>query len=132
MSGKKVEVLTQNAPSPIGPYSQAIRVGDWVYCSGQIPINPQNGQIEATTVEDQTRVVMENLKAVVEESGACMNCIVKCTIFIQSMDDFPKINEVYGSYFDGIAPARACVEVSRLPKDVLVEVDAVVCVGSGK
>lgn len=129
---KKKAVLTQNAPQPIGPYSQAMRVGEWLFCSGQIALDPKTGQLAAQDVEGQTRQVMENLKAVVNEAGACMNCVVKTTIFLKSMNDFPKVNEIYGRYFEQVPPARSTVEVSRLPKDVLVEVEAIVVIGAGK
>ncbi len=126
---KKEIVLTQNAPAPIGPYSQAVAVKacqGFVFCSGQIAINPANGQIESQDVVAQSKQVMQNLQAVVEASGAKMSQVVKTTIFLKSMGDFPKVNEVYGGYFSSNPPARSTVEVSRLPKDVLVEVEAIV------
>ncbi len=123
-SSKKV-ILTSGAPQPIGPYSQAIRVGDLVFCSGQIGLDPTTGVVVSPEVETQTRRVMENLKAVLVEAGLCFDCVVKTTIFLKSMNDFPKVNEVYGSYFKSNPPARSTVEVSRLPKDVLVEIEAV-------
>ncbi|HAR44139.1 MAG TPA: hypothetical protein DCS07_16160 [Bdellovibrionales bacterium] len=118
-------VLTAQAPQPIGPYSQAIKAGGFVFCSGAIALDARTGQLAASDIEGQTRKVMENLKAVVEASGSSLDKIVKTTIFLKSMNDFPKVNEIYGSYFGAIAPARSTVEVSRLPKDVLVEVEAI-------
>jgi 2-iminobutanoate/2-iminopropanoate deaminase len=123
-SNRKV-VLTQNAPQPIGPYSQAVRMGEWLFCSGQIAIDPKDGQIHASDVEGQTKQVMENLQAVLIAGGASCASVVKTTIFLKSMGDFPKVNEIYGTYFRDSPPARSTVEVARLPKDVLVEVEAI-------
>lgn len=122
---KKEVILTSKAPKPIGPYSQAIRAGGFVFCSGQIPLNPETGELVSSDVEAQTRQVLENLSCVLESSGLCLNCVVKTTIFLKSMNDFPKVNAVYGNYFKENPPARSTVEVSRLPKDVLVEIEAV-------
>ncbi|MEK6706488.1 MAG: RidA family protein [Bdellovibrionota bacterium] len=123
---KKEVVLTDNAPKPIGPYSQAVKACCFVFCSGQIAIDPKSGEIKATDVVSQTRQVMENLRAVLEAGGSSLEKVVKTTIFLKSMNDFPKVNEVYASFFaTGAAPARSTVEVSRLPKDVLVEIEAV-------
>lgn len=121
-------IQTDQAPQAVGPYSQAIRAGNLLFCSGQIPINPTTNQLELGTVEEQTLLVMKNLQAVLMAGGSSMDRVIKATIFIKNMDDFPKINEVYGSFFSGTLPARACVEVARLPKDVLVEVDAVAAI----
>ncbi|HTL13012.1 MAG TPA: RidA family protein [Bdellovibrionota bacterium] len=118
-------VLTKAAPAPIGPYSQAIRAGGLLFCSGQIALDPASGQIAPGGVQEQTARAMENLKAVLEEGGAGFGRVVKTTIFLKSMSDFPQVNEVYGRYFTGTPPARSTVEVSRLPKDVLVEIEAV-------
>ena len=117
-------VLTPDAPAPIGPYSQAIRAGGFLFCSGQIALDPKTGQVAAPDVEGQTRVVMENVRAVLKAGGSEFAKIVKTTIFLKSMGDFPKVNEIYGAYFQGLVPpARSTVEVARLPKDVLVEVE---------
>lgn len=121
-SSKKA-VLTQSAPAPIGPYSQAIRAGQFLYCSGQIPLDPASGQVTSPEIQAQTQRVMENVKAVVEAAGLTLDHVVKTTIFLKNMGDFPKVNEVYGTYFKGVPPARSTVEVARLPKDVLVEVE---------
>lgn len=122
---KKMEVLTSQAPAPIGPYSQAIRTGNLLFCSGQIALDPATGQIAAADVEGQTRRVMENIRAVLAAAGADFGSVVKTTIFLKSMGDFPKVNEIYGSFFGKPAPARSTVEVSRLPKDVLVEIEVI-------
>jgi 2-iminobutanoate/2-iminopropanoate deaminase len=118
-------VFTSKAPKPIGPYSQAIRVGGFVFCSGQIALDAEKNIVTETTVEGQTQRVMKNMAAVLEAAGTGLDKVVKTTIFLKSMNDFPKVNEVYGTYFKDIPPARSTVEVSRLPKDVLVEIEAV-------
>jgi 2-iminobutanoate/2-iminopropanoate deaminase len=122
MSGKKI-ILTDRAPQPIGPYSQAVQAGGFLFCSGQIPLDPQSGQLAATDVEGQTRQVMKNIQAVLEKAGYGWESNVKTTIFLKSMNDFPKVNEIYGGYFKSNPPARSTVEVARLPKDVLVEIE---------
>lgn len=118
-------VSTDAAPKAIGPYSQAIIAGGFVFCSGQIALDPVTG----TVVEGDTRAqavrVMENLRAVLSAAGVGMDRVVRCTIFLKDLADFAAVNEVYGSYFTGTPPARATVEVSRLPRDVRVEVDAI-------
>ena len=120
-------VLTANAPQPIGPYSQAVKSGGFLFCSGQIALDPKSGQIVgAGDVQVQSRQVMENLKAVVEAAGCSLDRVIKTTIFLKSMDDFPKVNEIYGAYFKVNPPDRSTVEVARLPKDLLVEVEAIV------
>lgn len=129
MNPQKKVILSQKAPKPIGPYSQAIQAGGMLFCSGQIPIEPVSGQVKAKDVEGQTRQVMENLKAVMESAGTSLDSIVKTTIFLKSMDDFPKVNEIYGGYFKEAAPARSTIEISRLPKNVLVEIEAIAITG---
>jgi 2-iminobutanoate/2-iminopropanoate deaminase len=118
-------VFTSKAPKPIGPYSQAIRVGGFVFCSGQIALDAEKNTVTETTVEGQTQKVMKNMTAVLEAAGSGLDKVVKTTIFLKSMNDFPKVNEVYGTFFKENPPARSTVEVSRLPKDVLVEIEAV-------
>jgi len=118
------EVFTNKAPEAIGPYSQAIIAGDFVYASGAIGVNPETGEV-AEGVEGQTKQVMENLKAVLAEANADFSKVVKFTIYLKSMDDFATVNEIYGGYLEKPYPARATIEVSRLPKDLLVEIDAV-------
>lgn len=118
-------ISTEKAPAAIGPYSQAVVVGGVVYTSGQIPVNPATGGVDAADIEGQTRQAFENLKNVLEAAGSNLAKVIKTTVFIQHMDDFVRMNEVYAGYFTGGYPARSCVEVARLPKDVLVEIEAV-------
>jgi len=120
----KKAIYTSNAPGAIGPYSQAITANGMLYVSGQIPINPKDGSISDDIVK-QTEQSMENIKAILETAGTNLSKVVRCGIFIKDMNDFTKINEVYGSYFTEPFPARATVEVARLPKDVKVEIDAI-------
>lgn len=124
----KKEIYTDNAPAAIGPYSQAIQAGDFLYVSGQIGINPETGDV-AEGIEAQTKQVMENLKAILAEADTSFADVIKFTIYIQSMDNFATVNDIYGGYLQKPYPARATVEVSRLPKDMLVEMDAVVYTG---
>lgn len=121
-------IFSENAPKPLGPYSQAVRVGETYYFSGQIGLNPQTGQFESETdVEIQSKRVMQNIGALLESSGLDWSSVVKSSIFLKDMDDFSKVNAIYGSYFkQGIYPARETVQVSRLPKDALVEI-SVIC-----
>lgn len=121
----KQVIQTNNAPQAIGPYSQAIIAGDTLYVSGQIPVVPATGAIVSDKVEEQARQVMENVKAVVEAAGLTLGHVVKTSVFIKNMDDFGTINAVYSQYFKENCPARACVEVARLPKDVLLEMEAI-------
>ena len=118
-------ISTAKAPAALGPYSQAIKVGNTVYCSGQIPINPATGTIDAITVEDQTRQAITNLKNVLEAAGGGLCNVVKTTVFISDMNDFAAINGVYAELFGDTKPARSCVEVARLPKDVKIEIEAI-------
>jgi len=123
-------IKTQQAPEAIGPYSQAVRVGTWVFCSGQIPFDPQTMSLVGTTVADQTEQVFENLAAVLRAAGSSLQQVVKTTVFLQDMNDFQQMNAVYAEAFGDHKPARATVEVSRLPKDVLVEIECVAIVGA--
>jgi 2-iminobutanoate/2-iminopropanoate deaminase len=129
MSGHgKSEVSTQQAPAAIGPYSQAVHIGDLVYSSGQIPLDPATGQIVAGGIREQTERVLENLKAVLVAAGTDLSQVLKTTVFLKSMNDFAAMNEVYATYLAGegvVAPARSTVEVARLPKDALVEIDVI-------
>lgn len=120
---KKV-IFTEKAPKAIGPYSQAIQTGNMLFVSGQIPINPQSGEIPAG-VKEQTIQVMENLKAILAEAGLGFENVVKSSIFLMSMGDFAIVNEVYGSYFSGDFPARETVQVACLPREVLVEISVI-------
>ena len=117
-------VYTKNAPDAIGPYSQAKIVGDLVFTSGQIAIDPAVGDVKAKTIEEQTKQVCENLKAVLEEAGSSLEKAVKTVCFLKNMNDFAAFNGVYGEYFTS-KPARSCVAVKELPKDVLVEVEVI-------
>ena len=117
-------IHTSNAPEAIGPYSQAVTVGNLVFTSGQIAINPASGAVEATTIEEQTEQVCKNLKAVLEASGSSLEKVVKTVCFLADMNDFAAFNGVYAKYFVG-KPARSCVAVKTLPKNVLVEIDTV-------
>lgn len=121
----KTQISTKNAPAAIGPYSQAIEVNGMVYTSGMIPINPQTGELVNGSVEEQAEQAFTNLKALIEASGSSMDKVVKTVVFIKNMDDFAKINAIYEKYFTEPYPARSCVEVARLPKDVALEVEAV-------
>ncbi|MCG3417831.1 RidA family protein [Oceanobacillus sp. M65] len=118
-------IFTNKAPAAIGPYSQAIQAGDFIYVSGQIPINPSTGEV-VEGIENQTEQVLQNLNAILEEAKVTFEDVVKFTIYLKNMDDFATVNVIYGKYLTEPFPARATVEVSRLPKDVLVEMDVVV------
>ena len=118
-------VNTDKAPSAIGPYSQGVVAGGILYASGQIPLDPQSGEIVGGGIATQTKQVLQNMKAVVEAAGGKMNQVVKVTIYIVDMQQFSVVNEVYGTFFSAPFPARACVEVSKLPKGVEVEMDAI-------
>lgn len=131
MSLKNV-IATDGAPAAIGPYSQAIKVGNIIFTSGQIPIDPANGQVVEGGVAEQTARVMANLQAVLSAAGASLDDVVKTTLYIKDMNDFGVINEVYSCYFAKEPPARSCVEVARLPKNVLVEIEAVAVVAGDK
>lgn len=123
----KLDALhTDDAPGAIGPYSQAMRAGPWLMTAGQIGLDPVSGQLE-TGVEAQTRQVMRNLAAVLDEAGLDFEHVVKTTIFLASMDDFGTVNEIYGSHFEPPYPARSTVAAAGLPKDALVEIDLVAC-----
>lgn len=123
------EILaTSNAPAAIGPYSQGIRAGHLVFSSGQIPVDPATGLIPEG-IQAQTRQAMENVLAVLAEAGATAENIVKTTVFLQDMNDFAAMNEVYATFFSGAAPARSAVQVARLPKDCPIEIEAVAYIG---
>ena len=122
---EKVIINTANAPAAIGPYSQAVRVGNLLYTSGAIPIVAETGNIVEGGVEEQTKQAIENLKAIVEAAGSDLGKVIKTTVFIKDMNQFGKINEIYASYFTENQPARSTVEVARLPKDVLVEIECI-------
>ena len=118
-------IATDKAPSALGPYSQALKAGGFIWCSGQIPIDPAAGAVVATTIEGQTRQCIANLSNVLEKAGASLSNVVKTTVFIKDMNDFAALNAVYAEMFGDTKPARSCVEVARLPKDVKVEIECV-------
>ena len=118
-------VNTNNAPAAVGPYSQAIQTGNLVFTSGQIPLDPKTGQMVGTTVEEQAHQAFKNLQAVLEASRTGLDKVIKTTVFIKDMNDFAKVNAIYAAYFSAHKPARSCVEVARLPKDALVEIEAI-------
>lgn len=119
---KKI-IKTANAPEPIGPYSQAIQMGNFVFCSGQIPLDPKTNQVITGDIKAQTELVIKNIDGVLKEADLDFKNVVKTTIFLTSMKDFPLVNEVYGKYFSEFPPARSTVEVSGLPKGVNVEIE---------
>ncbi|RFC54015.1 RidA family protein [Brumimicrobium aurantiacum] len=121
---KKV-ITIPNAPAPIGPYSQAILKNDTLYVSGQIPLDPKSGELRIDNIQQATKQVLENIKALVETAGFEMTDVVKCSIFLKSLDDFSEVNDVYATYFTTEAPARETVEVSKLPMDVPVEISCI-------
>jgi 2-iminobutanoate/2-iminopropanoate deaminase len=128
MPDTKIMISTPNAPAAIGPYSQAVRVGDLLFTSGQIPIDPATGAIVAGGIREQTTRVLDNLSAILAEAGLDMAHVLKTTVYLKNMADFAAMNEIYAAYFapEGVVPpARSTVEVARLPKDVLVEIDLI-------
>lgn len=122
---EKKEIKTKNAPLAVGPYSQGIKTGHLIFTSGQIPLEPASGEIVSGGIEKQAKQVFENLQAVLKASGAALCDVIKTTVYIKDLNDFAAVNEIYAQYFAQPYPARSCVEVSRLPKDALVEIEAV-------
>lgn len=122
---KKEIVTTDKAPRPVGPYSQAIKSKGWLYVSGQIALNPETGELVQGSFAEETRMVLENLKAIIEAGGSSLDHTVKVMIYLTDMNNFAEFNEIYTEYFGKSLPARACVEVNRLPKDVKIEIEAV-------
>jgi 2-iminobutanoate/2-iminopropanoate deaminase len=123
MSPKQVK--TDNAPQAIGPYSQGIKTGGLVFCSGQIPANPNTGELVSGSITEQTKQCLSNLKGVIEAAGSSMSRVVKCTVFLRDMNDFAEMNAEYAKWFSDPPPARAAVQVARLPKDVGIEIEAI-------
>jgi 2-iminobutanoate/2-iminopropanoate deaminase len=121
----KKAVQTDKAPKAIGPYSQAVSAGGFLFCSGQIPIDPATGEIVQGSIEDQTRQVLRNLGAVLDGAGSSFDDVVKATVFLQDMNDFSRMNAVYGEFFKAPHPARAAVQVARLPRDARIEIEAI-------
>ena len=124
MAAKKV-VSTDAAPKAIGPYSQAIRAGNLLFISGQVALDPKTGNMVGTDIKTQTKQCLENIKGVLAAAGASLSSVVKTTVFLKDMDHFGEMNQVYQQYFSSEAPARSTVEVGRLPKDALVEIESV-------
>lgn len=123
---KKI-INSADAPAPIGPYSQAVKVNNMLYLSGQIAINVNLGELVNGSIQEETRQVMENIGHVLKAANMNFSQIIKCSIFLRDMDNFSAVNEVYGSFFSADFPARECVQVSKLPKDVNVEITAIAC-----
>jgi len=121
----KKAVHSEAAPKPIGPYSQAIIYGNLVFCSGQIPIDLVTGKLENGPIEKQARLVFKNLGTVLEAAGSSLHKAIKVTVYFKDLGDFNKVNEIYAEFFEGVLPARAAIEVARLPKDALIEVEAI-------
>jgi 2-iminobutanoate/2-iminopropanoate deaminase len=118
-------IKTDDAPKAIGPYSQGVAFKELLFVSGQIAINPKTGNIEAASIEDQTRQVLGNLQAILSAGGSDLNRVLKCTVFLASMEDFAAFNKIYGEYFGEAPPARSTVQVARLPRDARVEIDVI-------
>jgi 2-iminobutanoate/2-iminopropanoate deaminase len=130
MSDTKVAIHSEDAPSALGPYSQAIRIGSFVFTSGQVALDPASGQMEPGGIEAQTHRVLKNLRAVLDASGLTLANVVKTTVYLKDMGHFAAMNAVYAEYFEREeipAPARSTVEVARLPKDALIEIDVIAC-----
>lgn len=121
---EKQIIKTDKAPGAIGPYSQGIIIGELVYTSGQIPLNPKTGEM-AESIEEQTAQSLENIKAILEEAGTSMNNVIKTTVFLDDMNNFSRMNEVYGTYFKENKPARSAVQVAKLPKDAKIEIEVI-------
>ncbi|SDP75951.1 RidA family protein [Clostridium gasigenes] len=121
---KREIISTNNAPQAIGPYSQGMRVGDFIFTSGQIPVNPVTGEL-VMDIQKATRQSLENVKAVLEAAGTSLDKVVKVSVFVKNMNDFALVNEIYAEYFKENQPARSCVEVARLPKDSVIEIEAI-------
>jgi len=122
-------IMTDQAPQPVGPYSQAVKADGWLYISGQIPIDPKTGELVTESFDLQARTVLNTIKAILEAGGSSLDRVVKVTIFLTDMERFAELNAIYAEYFGESCPARACVEVSRLPKDVPLEIEAVALCG---
>jgi 2-iminobutanoate/2-iminopropanoate deaminase len=125
----KQVIATSRAPAAVGPYSQAVRVGEWVFVSGQIPLHPGTGDVAIGGIEEQTRQALDNLRSVLKAAGASLREVVKTTIYLVDLADFTSVNQIYASYFEVDPPARATMQVAALPKGVLVEVDAIAHLG---
>ena len=120
-----IQIKTEKAPKAIGPYSQGIKAKGFVFCSGQIPINPKTGELVTGPIAEQTRQCLSNVKGVIEAAGSSMNKVVKTTVFLRDMNDFAEMNTEYANWFSDPAPTRATIQVARLPKDVGIEIEAI-------
>ncbi|EYE88481.1 endoribonuclease L-PSP [Fervidicella metallireducens AeB] len=129
---EKIVVSTKNAPAAIGPYSQAIKVGNMVYTSGQIPLNPATGELVNDNAKAAARQSLENLKAILEEAGTSMDNVVKTIVLLKDINDFADVNEVYGEYFKEKMPARSCFQAGKLPRDAYVEIEAIAIIPDAK
>jgi len=125
MSTAKIPIKIPNAPAPVGPYSQAILIDRQLYVSGQIPLNPETGQLETTTIEQATTRVLQNIEALLQEAGFSKDNVVKVSIFMKNLEEFQAMNTIYAHFFTGVAPARETVQVSRLPLDVNIEISCI-------
>lgn len=117
-------ISTKNAPGAIGPYSQGIKIGDFIFTSGQLPINPKTGEL-ISDVKEATKTSLENVKAILEDVGSSLDKVVKTTVFLKDLNDFAAVNEVYGEYFKELPPARSCFQVGKLPKDAVLEIEVI-------
>ena len=122
---EKEIISTSNAPGAIGPYSQAVKIGNMIYTSGQLPLDPESGELVTGDIKKATSRSLLNLKAVLEAAGSSLDNVVKSVVFVKDLDDFASINEVYAQFFTGNQPARSCVQVAKLPKDALLEIELV-------
>jgi 2-iminobutanoate/2-iminopropanoate deaminase len=122
-------IKTESAPGAIGPYSQAVRAGGFIFCSGQIPLDPQTGQLIEGGIQEQTEQVLRNLMAVLEAAGTGLGSVVKTTVFLSNLNEFGAMNEVYARFFGEACPARSTIEAGRLPRDARVEIDAIALAG---
>jgi 2-iminobutanoate/2-iminopropanoate deaminase len=127
---KKI-ISTSDAPAAIGPYSQAIRSGNFIFCSGQIPLEPKSGQVVSDDIGDQTRRVLDNIRGLLKSEGLSLADVVKTTIFLTDLGNFQTVNEIYGSFFNNQPPARSTVQVSALPKGAKVEIEVIACANNG-
>lgn len=125
MPSKKSRIFTKEAPTPVGPYSQAIRAGDFIFVAGQVPVNPETGEFVTGDITVQTQQIMDNIKIILSKAGASLLDVVRTTIYLINMSDFGDVNEAYGNYFDLDPPARTTIGVAALPKGVAIEIDVI-------
>jgi 2-iminobutanoate/2-iminopropanoate deaminase len=125
MPSKKTRIFTQDAPTPVGPYSQAIRAGDFLFVAGQVPVNPKTGEFVNGSIGDQTRQCMANIKTILNAAGSSLADVVRTTIYLTNMQDFGEVNDAYGNFFDLDPPARTTIGVASLPKGVAIEIDVI-------